>query len=359
MPDFVYRSDGVSSRRAAGPGGRLSAFGDALARRLPGDWTAVVDEDFAHSPACERVIEELWDDAHVQWAVDTFVHREAAFLIGPADEHLVVLARPHRPEQFLVAALAPPGTEGILRTAHPPHGIAVSHDSARAAAGVERRLLPRYRQSLASIRIPALRRAHRLAEQALDEWDAVSDSYCDEHGFPRDEHAYGLRQAQRDADAWRHFETFLFHGPAAIEHAQAAVAGCAPSPATADRWRYQLRALADALTAGARVRDDWESRLALLRNHQGDPDRKRAFDDAVDTRNAEGWSAVDGFIKHAPALLAINDTEHVNTSPGKARLAAARARSTTTAPVSGSGPPANGPSAPARCSPPAPNQPSR
>jgi hypothetical protein len=213
------------------PGSRLRAFSDALARRLPASWSAVTEDDFAHSPARAEVIDKLWDHGHVEWALQDFVHHEAALLVGPVDELFVVLARPLHSGQFLVAAITPPGTDGTLRTDYAPNGIAVPGDPVRAAADIERRLLPRYRQAVETVRAPALREAHLLARKALDDWDAVSDSFCDEQGFPLDEDAYGNRQAQRDAQAWLPFERFLFYGPAAIEQAKTNLAAFTPPPA--------------------------------------------------------------------------------------------------------------------------------
>jgi hypothetical protein len=158
-------------------------------------WSAVTSNYFAYSPAHVYVMDRLWDNGHAEWALQDFVHDEAALLDGPGGERFVVLARPLHRGQFLVAALAPPGIDGVLRPLHTPHGIAVPGDPVRAAADVERRLLPRYRHAVEAARVPALREAHCLAEQALADWDSVSDSLCDAAGMPLDEDAYGIRQA--------------------------------------------------------------------------------------------------------------------------------------------------------------------
>jgi hypothetical protein len=315
--------------------GRLRAFSDALARRLPGSWSAVTEDYFAYSPAHADVMDRLWDNGHAEWALQDFVHEEAALLDGPGGERFVVLARPQHRGQFLVAALSPPGVDGALRTGHVPHGIAVPGDPVRAASDVERRLLPRYRHAVEAVRIPTLCAAHRLAQEALADWDAVSDSLCDAAGMPLDEDAYGIRQAQRDAEAWQPFETFLFHGPAAIEHAKAVLPALPLPASTADRWSYQLRSLTSALTEGIAIRDEWEAHLAAVLDQQVGPARWVAFNDVLDERNAEGWYAMTVFIDHAPVLDAIADVEQERAELAAVRVAAARARSTTTAPRSG------------------------
>jgi hypothetical protein len=315
--------------------GQLQAFSDALARRLPGSWNAVTKRYFAYSPAYVEVRERLWDHGPVERALQGFPPDRAALLDGPSGERLLVLARPQCRGQFLVAALAPPGMDGTLRADHTPNGIAVPGDPVRAAADVERRLLPRYRHAVEAARGPALREAHRLANKALDDWDAVSDSLCDAAGVPLDEDAYGIRQARRDAEAWQPFETFLFHGPAAIDHAKAALTALPLPASTANRWNYQLRALTDALTEGTRIRDEWETRLAAVVDQQTGPERWVTFNDTLDERNAEGWYAMTLFIDHGLVLHAIADAERQHADLATARIAAARAHSTTKTPAPG------------------------
>jgi hypothetical protein len=311
------------------PLSRLQAFSEALAYRLPGPWNAVAKAHFAYSPAYVDVIDRLWDNGPVERTLQRFAPDRAALLNGPSGERLVVLAAP-RPGRFLVAALAPPGIDGSLRADHTPRDIAVPGDPVRAAADVDRRLLPRYRQAVEAVRVPALGEAHRLAQQALDDWDAVSDSLCDAAGIPLDEDAYGARQVRRDAEAWEPFETFLFHGPAAIGHAKAALTTLPLPASTAARWEYRLRSLAAALTEGTSIRDEWESRLAAVLDQQVGPDRWVAFNEGLAERNAEGWYAVTIFMDHAPVLQAIADAEQEHAELAAVRVAAARARSTTT-----------------------------
>jgi hypothetical protein len=93
--------------------------------------------------------------------------------------------------------------------------------------------------------------------------------------------------------------------------------------------------------------------VALL-DHQDDPDRKRALNDALDARNTEGWSAVTTFMDHAPVLHAIEDAARHSASADTARVTAAQARSTTTVPA-----PRPGPRLPPSASSPPPGLPTR
>ncbi|CAM5326352.1 hypothetical protein [Streptomyces abikoensis] len=129
----------------------LSAFADALALRLPGTWTSQY-HPHPDYPAQFRIAEELWDMAHAHWAVAEFVLDHDAVLAGPGGKRLYVIDRPLNQNEFIVAALAPPGLDDhLFRGVPEPNGITVGTDPARAAATVARRLLPRYDKALAEV----------------------------------------------------------------------------------------------------------------------------------------------------------------------------------------------------------------
>ncbi|MFE0188002.1 hypothetical protein [Streptomyces sp. NPDC058989] len=133
----------------------LSAFATALAERLAGAWTCdyLVHPTYPDQfPRAERV----WDRAMVDGAICTYVLKHDAILTSPNDTRLYVIDRPLRRDQFFVAAFVPPGIEDKhLRKVETPHGIAVSNDPARAARQITDRLLPRYEEAVADVRMAA------------------------------------------------------------------------------------------------------------------------------------------------------------------------------------------------------------
>lgn len=95
-------------------------------------------------------MDRLWDLGTAHWALMEFVNDHVGHLSHSAGLDLVVLRRPVRARQYLVAALVPLG-HGLTYQAHDhavPLGIAVPDDPTRAAAAVTRRLLPSYQQAL-------------------------------------------------------------------------------------------------------------------------------------------------------------------------------------------------------------------
>ncbi|QNA72107.1 hypothetical protein C8250_009485 [Streptomyces sp. So13.3] len=132
----------------------LSTFANGLAARLPGAWTSDYQRHATYADQFSRT-EQLWDLGHVQHIVSQYVLTHDAVLHGPDGQRLYVVDRPHYPHQFVVAPLAPDDDEtqphhfeGVAE----PNGIAVPNDPARAAAGVDRRVLPRYEQALQVVR---------------------------------------------------------------------------------------------------------------------------------------------------------------------------------------------------------------
>ncbi|MET8013528.1 hypothetical protein ABZU86_16860 [Streptomyces sp. NPDC005271] len=131
----------------------LSAFADALADRLPGQWTteyvrhASCDEQFASAEA-------LWDVGHVDYIVSQYVLSHHAVLRDQDGRQLYLADRPLYRHQFVVAPLEPEGP-GIkphhFSGVEEPNGIAVRAQPARAAAQVTRRLLPRYQRALDTV----------------------------------------------------------------------------------------------------------------------------------------------------------------------------------------------------------------
>ncbi len=76
-------------------------------------------------------------------------------------------------------------------------------------------------------------RRHLPALASAAAWDAVSDSLCDADGWPLDDKVYGDGKAKRDAEAWKHAEVFLDHGPEVLAGVRAAADGC---PTKDRRW---------------------------------------------------------------------------------------------------------------------------
>ncbi|MFG3253317.1 hypothetical protein [Streptomyces sp. NPDC048172] len=201
---------------------------------------------------------------------------------------------------------------------------------------------PTTRESL----LAAIPEAAEQGRKAQEDWNAVSDSLCDENHEPLDER-YDVRQHQRDAEAWAAFEPFLDHGPELLAQAETDFrtlhqSDGSPDLETIARRRHQLTELRHAVEGGRRERAAWEwVNEMILPGPEGDELRRRT----EISRNAEGWHYAITFADHADVLVEIDQAIRHHSDSRDARTAqanAARTRSTnapaTTPPVEGPAP---------------------
>ncbi|MBE4771277.1 hypothetical protein HW844_20385 [Streptomyces sp. ND05-13A] len=166
--------------------------------------------------------------------------------------------------------------------------------------------------------------------QASDQWDAVSDSYCDEDGWPVDETGYADGKVARDAAAWEHVETFLAHGPEVLAGVRAAAqpADYLDGPISADLLR--LRGIDSVLERAGEIRREWDQVLALMEGSM--PGSRELYEErAREIRNSEGWHYADELSYSGAALARAADhlTDRIgdDQSAYTERVQAALARS--------------------------------
>lgn len=151
-------------------------------------------------------------------------------------------------------------------------------------------------------RIPALAAAAVGIKQASDDWDAVSDSFCDAEGWPLDEKGYADGKVKRDATAWDHVEVFLDHGPAVVAGIRAHAAGAdwVEGPVS-DDLRH-VHGLDTALRRAGQIRHEWDQVIALM--DASLPGSRALYEErAKEHRNSEGWHYADEMAVHGPAVV--------------------------------------------------------
>lgn len=149
--------------------------------------------------------------------------------------------------------------------------------------------------------VPALASAAAGIRQASDAWDAVSDSFCDEDGWPIDEKGYADGKVKRDAEAWKHVEVFLAHGPEVLAGVRAAADGAdyVEGPISEDLRR--LHGTDTNLERAGQIRHEWDQVMALMDASQ--PGSREIYTaEAEEIRNSEGWHYADELSFQGPAL---------------------------------------------------------
>ncbi|MGW4492347.1 hypothetical protein [Streptomyces sp. NPDC004376] len=156
--------------------------------------------------------------------------------------------------------------------------------------------------------LQALAAAAAGIRQASDDWDAVSDSFCDEDGWPLDEKGYADGKVKRDAEAWKHTEVFLDHGPEVLAGVRAAADGpdYVEGPISDDL--RPLSGIDTILERAGQVRHEWDQIMALMEASQ--PGSLQLYQEqAEEHRNAEGWHYADELSYQGPALVRV--AEHL------------------------------------------------
>ncbi|MFD7715949.1 hypothetical protein [Streptomyces sp. NPDC059814] len=148
--------------------------------------------------------------------------------------------------------------------------------------------------------IPALASAAGI-RQASDAWDAVSDSFCDEDGWPIDEKGYADGKVTRDAEAWKHVEVFLAYGPEVLAGVRAAAHGADYVEGPVSAALRRLRGIDTTLERAGQVRHEGDQVMALMDDSL--PGSREIYaSHAQEIRNSEGWHYADELSSQGLAL---------------------------------------------------------
>ncbi|CAM5655800.1 hypothetical protein SPURM210S_00953 [Streptomyces purpurascens] len=142
----------------------------------------------------------------------------------------------------------------------------------------------------------------RDSQKILDSWDAYSDEHTGLDGWPYDDHAYGMRKSQRDADTAEAFEPLRYGARHLLATAETPLAQL-PENTVQSRWVYQVVAT-PALDRLDELHEQWLlTRDALPATAKPGT---AEFDDALAEHQAESWSYLDDWATHGKALREIN-----------------------------------------------------
>ncbi|WP_052440953.1 hypothetical protein [Streptacidiphilus anmyonensis] len=321
---------------------------------MPSGWTA---ETVDLTRGQGELTDQVWDLGSLHGALSIYALNEAEILSGPNGLRLLAVRQPGNREQLLVGALRPATIPRDILDTHGdravPWAIAVNPEPARAAAEIRQRFLPRYHQALWQVRVRALTAAANGIEEALAAWDAVSESLCDEQGWPLDDAAYSAGKITRDARAWEHVETFLALGPDVLADVRSLLVD---DDRVAGPFSEDLRRMAGIDTTLARtaaIREEWEQVTALMEGIMPGLTVADAAEIAA-ARNEDGWAYAHELTRNGRALAsaAAKLSERVKTqgSPRSQRTQAALLRSAKApaAPAPGTTPSSASPSRAAR-----------
>ncbi|WP_405466731.1 hypothetical protein OG783_29005 [Streptomyces jietaisiensis] len=261
---------------------RDRAFTDytqSLAAALPTGWkTAPLD---LHSQDWTIVHGLLWSSGHTVGPQLIRSAARAALLHDPHDRWLTVVQDAGPTATLTAGALIPSDMNaGATDMAPGPALVRLTQNAEAAASQLRERLLPAYERGVWSARIGHLAHATIEIRQAMDSWDAVSDSYADPSGMPEDQ-AWGEGQALRDTRAWNGVQLYLEHAPAVLEGIASVTSGAEYLTGGLSSDLRAMEGVARHLSAVVAIHQEWQTRLSTA------PTKELPF--LADERNAEIW----------------------------------------------------------------------
>jgi len=257
---------------------------------MPG-WNA--QPVYLPSPSAQfRLAALVWDSGALQEAFARSLPQECAALNGPGRTALLLAMHPAVPGRVVVGCLRPPELDAPSAEADEvpvPSAIDLPRDPVLAAIAIRQRLLPARAHALWAARSIALRRAVTMIEIAGDSWDAISDSLCDQDGWPLDPEEYGSRKVVRDLDAWNGVQLYLDHGPTVLATVRQVMTSSDQHLPELRKELRRLEQLDSALDEAAQLRQRWSIVHDFLDEHA--PSQPRLRLRATESTAADGWDS--------------------------------------------------------------------
>ncbi|MEV0188425.1 hypothetical protein AB0I39_07820 [Kitasatospora purpeofusca] len=176
-----------------------------------------------------------------------------------------------------------------------------------------------YRAIQAAVAVAVVEEAAQGIQQAMDDWDAVNDGFCDESGNIVDHDGWNKRIVERDLTAYKHFTRILPYSAAFVFHMRLPV-DTNPDDARLKSSRTEL------------ARANVSARRTLREIHNDIHPRP------LQHAAAEVWHEMTLWAENAPALI----DAHRRTSSARARAGHTTSRRATT-PLPAARPPADPP----------------
>ncbi|WP_075737657.1 hypothetical protein [Streptomyces acidiscabies] len=250
----------------------FTSFTEAISASLPGSWTSQPLD--LTSAAHQRLVHSLWSAGPEPGRRIAASAARAALLSGP--RHRVLIVQDTGPYQGIVAAaLRPPRPRIAPDSLIPgPDLLALPNDATEAARTIEADLLPSWDRAVFSARTGVL--VHALVElrQALDSWDAVSDSYNTSR-IP------DAGAVLRDARAWDAVQVCLTHAPAVLNGIASVTTGADHLAGPLSRDLRTLDHVREDLRGATRIKRHWAQLI------QQATAAEQPF--LVEDRNADMW----------------------------------------------------------------------
>ncbi|GGU55236.1 hypothetical protein GCM10010211_19900 [Streptomyces albospinus] len=237
---LVHRAHEHGATITTSPRPYLADFGEGLAARLPGTWTAKLEVHY-HPVVQEDLIGSLWDSGDLLQALLHDHVPSAVVLKNSVGTELLLIERPGHSAGYLLGAFATEEYDANWEEPNAPRSIVLPAEPGRAAHVVATTFLPEYSRCLHNRRLDtvltALERIRSEHEtlQAIKESGRYSDGVplADSRMIPEMERTFGDY-------AWLSFRDVLEHGPVLLSRCRPARSLWPQDAAALERLRTAL-----------------------------------------------------------------------------------------------------------------------
>ncbi|MBM7167047.1 hypothetical protein JQK87_01130 [Streptomyces sp. G44] len=237
---LVHRAREHGATITTSPRPYLADFGDDLAARLPGTWSAQL-ELYYHPVVQEDLIGPLWDSGDLLQALLHDPVPAAVVLKNGMDTELLLIERPGHSSGYLLGAFATEEYDDNWEEPNAPRSIVLPGDPDLAARAVATSFLPSYSRALHQRRLDTVLRALERIRAEYETLQAIKTSGRYSDGVPLADARMIPEMERTFADfAWLSFRDVLEHAPVLLSRCRPAMPPWPQDAAALERLRTAI-----------------------------------------------------------------------------------------------------------------------
>ncbi|PKV84310.1 hypothetical protein [Streptomyces sp. TLI_146] len=237
---LVHRAYEHGATITTSPRPYLGDFGDALAARLPGTWSARL-ELYYNPLVQEDLIGPLWDSGDLLQALLHDPVPSGAVLKNGLGTELLLIERPGHSSGYLLGAFATEEYDDNWEEPNTPRSIVLPGEPDLAARAVANTFLPAYSRALHHRRLDTVLRALDRIRSEHETLQAIKESGRYSDGVPLADARMIPEMERTFADyAWLSFRDVLEHAPVLLSRCRPAMTPWPQDAAALDRLRTAL-----------------------------------------------------------------------------------------------------------------------
>ncbi|MEV5979650.1 hypothetical protein [Streptomyces sp. NPDC052114] len=259
---LVHRAHAHGATITTSPRPYLADFGEDLAARLPGTWSAKL-ELYYHPVVQEDLIGPLWDSGDLLQALLHDPVPSAVVLKNTVGTELLLIERPGHGSGYLLGAFATEEYDDNWEEPNAPRSMVLPADPGLAAHAVTTSFLPEYSRCLHNRRLDTVLTALERIRSEHETLQAIKASRRYSDGVPLADSRMIAEMERTFGDyAWLSFRDVLQHAPVLLSR-------CRPARSPWPQDAVALERLRSALADSQETRNEGTALSGVLFSVEG------------------------------------------------------------------------------------------